>query len=404
MHVAIAGAGLAGARVAQELRTGGHDGPITLIGAERHAPYDRPPLSKALLAGGGTAESVRLLAPEEWAGLGVDLVLGRAATGLDVESRKLSLAGGELLAYDHVVIATGATPRPLPGSAGMAGVHVLRTVDDVVAIRAGLTETTRVVVVGAGVLGCEVAASLRGAGHAVTVVEPLPGPLWTLLDPAAAHRVRQWHESRGVAMHVDRRVARLHATGDRVDAVVLDDGTELPATLVVVAIGAAPDTRWLAKSGLSVDDGVLCDEYGAALNMNAGMDIDGVWAAGDVARVRYPSGLVRAEHWTNAVDMARTVATNILTGRRARLADPRSAYVWSDQYGLKLQVVGRPSVSDEAQVVHENPATGAFLTLYGRDGRLVGAAGANQARGVMLARAKLVTGDHSVAETVAALG
>jgi 3-phenylpropionate/trans-cinnamate dioxygenase ferredoxin reductase component len=397
VHVTIVGAGLAGTRVAQGLRANGHDGPITLVGAEHHEPYDRPPLSKALLAGDVTRESLRLLAPEEWAELGVDLVLGNAATGLDAETRKLALAGGELLAYDQLVIATGATPRQLPGAGGLAGVHVLRTVDDVAAIRAELTPATRVVVVGAGVLGCEVAATLRGGGHAVSLVEPLPGPLWTLLDRTASDRVRAWHESHGVTVHFDRRVARLNSTGGRVDAVVLDDGTELPTTLVVAAIGAVPENGWLANSGLSVDDGVLCDEHGAALGT------DGVWVAGDVARVRCPAGVVRTEHWTNAVDMARIVAANILAGPVHRIADPRSAYVWSDQYGLKLQVVGRPTLADEARVVRVRPDTGAFLTVYGRQGQLVGAAGANQARGVMLARARLTTG-HTVAETVAALG
>ncbi|HTJ38495.1 MAG TPA: FAD-dependent oxidoreductase [Dactylosporangium sp.] len=404
VHVLIVGAGLAGLRCAEALRGAGHAGPVTLLGAERHLPYDRPPLSKAILAGTAAEESATLRSSSDLSGLGVQLCRGRAAAGLDTAARTVKLADGDVIAYDRLVIATGVAPRPLPALPARAGVHTLRTLDDARAIRRALGYgPRRVVVVGAGVLGCETAATLRTAGHDVTLVEPAPGPLWQALNGAASAAacdvIRSWHERRGVATHFGRGVAAPLNDGDRVRGVLLDDGTELPADLVVVAAGSLPQTDWLRDSGVPLADGVACDRFGAVL----GPDAPDVWAAGDVARVHRDGRSFRVEHWTHAGDSARAVAANICAvtpNDRTALPTPELAYFWSDQFDLKLQVVGDPTAADEVVLAAHEAGSGRFLALFGARGRFVAAAGAGKVRAVIGSR-QFLGGDRSLADVVA---
>ena len=259
--VVVVGASLAGLRAVEELRHRGFDGPITVVGAEPHLPYDRPPLSKQLLAGEWGLDRVALTVPTPGGldGLGVDWRLGTRAVGLDTARRRVALEGGEELPYDGLVIATGATPRRLPGTDGLAGVHTLRTLDDALAIRAELDAGAgRVVVIGAGFIGAEVAATCRARGHAVTLLEALPVPLERALGREMGTVVAELHRDHGVDLRLGVGVAGFEGDG-RVERVRLADGSAVPADLVVVGIGVSPATDWLAGSGLALDDGVVCD-------------------------------------------------------------------------------------------------------------------------------------------------
>ncbi|MGC4807748.1 NAD(P)/FAD-dependent oxidoreductase [Micromonospora sp. DT233] len=389
-RVVIVGGGLAGTRTAEGLRDAGHRGPITVVAAERHLPYDRPGLSKDVLAGRHAPERLRFRSADEWAAIGVDLMLGCPAVATDIRGRTVVLTDGTTLPFGDLVIASGAAPRRLPGTATVAGVHTLRTVDDVLAVRAALARPSPVVVIGAGVLGCEVAATLGTAGHDVTVVETEAGPLWAALGGArgrtASDRVGTWHTRHGVRLLLKRRVAGLQTEAGRVSGVALTDGARLPAAVVVVAIGAAPVTGWLDGSGVPLADGVVGDQHCSVKGT------EGVWAVGDVARFDHGGRSERDEHWTGAVDMARIVATNILAQPGDRVPYVPSGYVWTDQYGLKLQIVGRPCRADRSHPISADDDTGKFLVLYSAHGRLVGAAGAGHARAVVGARAAISAG------------
>lgn len=356
----VVGASLAGLRAVQAARRAGHPGPITLVGAEPHLPYDRPPLSKAFLAAGPLPEPPSYSSAEELRALDVDLHLGRPATGLDVEAREVVL-GDERLPYGALVIATGAVARHLPGEQ-FAGVHTLRTLDDARALRAGLDAGARVVVVGAGFIGAEVASAARARGLPVTVVEAAPVPLVRAVGELAGGLCAALHDRHGTDLRVGVGVARL-AGSDRVEAVVLDDGTRLPADLVVVGIGATPATGWLAGSGLTLDDGVRVDP-----TLHAGAP--GVWAAGDVARVVSPGGSVRLEHWTSAAEQGALAARNALD---PAAASPYTAvpYFWSDSYGHKLQMVGHAPGGDVE--VLGDADSGPWTVLYRSGDALAGA-------------------------------
>ncbi|HEX2132047.1 MAG TPA: FAD-dependent oxidoreductase [Actinophytocola sp.] len=358
-RVAVVGAGLAGLRTVERLRRLGHDGPVTLVGAEEHLPYDRPPLSKAVLA---SAEAARPpLREEDYAALDVDLRLGVRATGVD--GRRLLLSSG-LVEFDRLVVATGVRPRRPAVFADWPGVHVLRDWADCVALRAELAAARSLVVVGAGVLGCEVAATARGLGVEVTVVERLAHPL--PLGPEIGAHVAALHRANGVTVRCAAEVTRLTGDGP-VAGVELADGTVLPADVVVVAVGSTPNTEWLSGSDVPVDDGVLCDRTGRTARPD-------VWAAGDVARLPHPwrDGTVRFEHWTGAVDTATLVASNLLADEPKPLA--AVPYFWTDQYGLRLQAVGLPDPGDEFAVVQGSLADGKFLAHYRRAGVVTGAA------------------------------
>lgn len=364
--VAVVGASIAGFGAAAELRAAGFDGTIRLIGDEPVRTYERPPLSKGVLAGddvGGTAWTAA--AADD---LSIDWLLCERAVGVDVGARTVALASGDRLDFDGLVIATGASARRLPGQADLAGLHVLRSLDDALGLRADLDAgPNRVVVVGAGFIGAEVAATCRGRGHEVAMVEPLDQPLERALGPEIGAVVAGVHRDRGVDLRLGVGVAAIEGD-DRVQRVRLSDGSAIDADVVVVGIGVVPNTAWLDGSGLPIDDGVVCD----ATTLVA----PGIVACGDVARWDSPRyGPIRIEHWDNAVDMGRAAGRRLLsTDVDAQPFDP-VPWFWSDQYDVRIQVAGRPE--GEMVVSDGTIADGKFVALYGRDGRVTGALGWN---------------------------
>ena len=394
-RIVIVGASLAGFRAAEELRGLGHDGTITVVGDEPHRPYDRPPLSKQVLAGTKPPESAALTTSMGTLDdLDLDWRLGTSAAALDVAARVVLLGDGERLDYDGLVIATGAAPRRLPGTDHLAGVHTLRTLDDCLSIRAGLERAPqRVAVVGAGFIGAEVAATCRGLGVEVSLIEALPVPLERALGPQMGAVMADLHRDHGVDVRLGVGVVRVDGS-ERAERVHLTDGTELDVDLVVVGIGVTPNTGWLEGSGLTVDDGVLCDATCLAA--------PGIVAAGDVARWpnRLFDELMRVEHWDNAVAMGAHAARTLLADPGAAEAFAPVPWFWSDQYDRKVQLAGRVGGDDLVEVVSGAVEDRRFVALYGRGGRLVGVLGMNQPAQVMRWRALIedrVTWDDALA-------
>jgi NADPH-dependent 2,4-dienoyl-CoA reductase/sulfur reductase-like enzyme len=386
--VAIVGASLAGLRAAEQVRHLGHQGPVIIVGDERHAPYDRPPLSKQLLAGVWDVQRIRHHAPDKLDTLGLELLLGVRAVSLDIESRNVVCDDDRRLHYDGLIVATGSRPRTLPGTTGMPGVRTLRTLDDCLAIRSQLESLdgrARLVIIGAGFIGSEVAATCHGLGARVTVVEALPTPLGRVLGQAMGEACAGLHRSAGVSLRTGVGVERLTShPGEPTPLLVhLADGAALEADLVVVGIGVVPEVDWLEGSGLSVDDGVLCDE-----NLFAA---EGVVAAGDVARWHHRSsgGPLRVEHWTNAAEGGAVAARNLIAGPAEAEAYDPVPFFWSDQYQTKIQVLGLPGPDDEVVVVEGSPEEGKLLALYRRADRLQAALAFNQARRLMPYRSLL---------------
>jgi 3-phenylpropionate/trans-cinnamate dioxygenase ferredoxin reductase component len=383
-RIVIVGASLAGFRAAEELREVGHDGPIVLVGDEPHPPYERPPLSKQVLAGKQPPEAATVRATSGTVeDLALDWRLGTVATGLDLADRTVLLAGGERLRYDGLVIATGASPRRLPGTDHLAGVHTLRTLDDCAAIRAGLESSPRrVVVVGAGFIGAEVAATCRGLGIDVSLIEALPVPLERSLGPRMGAVMADVHRDHGVDVRLGVGVVGIDG-GERVERVRLTDGTVLTADLVVVGIGVSPNTGWLDGSGLTIDNGVVCDATCLAA--------PGVVAAGDVAR--WPNArfdeVMRVEHWDNAIEMGAHAARTLLAGPGRALPFSPVPWFWSDQYDRKVQLAGRTGAGDTVEVVSGTVEERRFVALYGRGGRVVGVLGMNRPAQVMRWRSLL---------------
>ncbi|WP_329153748.1 FAD-dependent oxidoreductase [Streptomyces sp. NBC_01456] len=371
--VAVIGASLAGLYAARALRAEGFDGRLVIVGDESHRPYDRPPLSKDLLTGTTSPDRLALADAEEIAELDAEWLLGTEATGLDTGGRTVLLDGGRTLATDGVVIATGAAPRRLPGPAP-AGAHTLRTLDDAQALRADLTRgPVRVVVIGGGFIGAEVASSCATLGHHVTVVEAAPLPLVPQLGDTMATICAALHADHGVTLLTGTGVARLHSegAGNRVTGVELADGRLLPAEVVVTGIGVRPRTAWLEGSGLPLDDGVRCDA-------GCVTPLPQVVAVGDVARV---DG-IRAEHWTSATEQAATAAHNLLAGRT--VTTHRSLpYFWSDQYGVRIQFAGRRLPGDTPRILEGSPDDRSFLACYEREGRTTAVLALNRPRPFM---------------------
>ncbi|MGW0520353.1 NAD(P)/FAD-dependent oxidoreductase [Crossiella sp. NPDC003009] len=366
--VAVIGAALAGLSAARALRDQGFQGRLTVIGAESHRPYDRPPLSKNFLLGTIGPADLTLAEESELAELDAEWLLGQTVSHLSPGLGALELADGRRLRCDGAVIATGATPRSLPGAEFLAGVHVLRTLDDAVALRADLVQgSPRVVVVGAGFIGAEVAASCAALGLHVTIVEAAPLPLAPVLGQEMAAHCLGLHADHGVRLLCGVGVGGLLGPG-RVTGVELADGRRLPADVVVVGIGVRPSTGWLHGSGLPLDNGVSCDAGGVTRLPN-------VVAVGDVANL---AGR-RVEHWTNAAEAPTVAVANLLAGRTVHTG--RSApYFWSDQYGVRIQFAGHTRPGDEVRIAEGEPDSRSFLAVYEREGRTVAALALNRAK------------------------
>lgn len=389
-HVLIVGAGLAGLRTAEELRRAGYAGEITLLGDEDRPPYDRPPLSKQYVR--GETDDTALRPAEFFAEQRITLRLGTPATGVDTAAREVILAGGERLGYDRLIIATGLRPRRIPGLPDAHGVHVLRSHADASALREHLATARRAVVVGGGFIGCELTASFRARGLDVTLIEPQPTPLAAALGEEIGGLVARLHVEEGVDLRCGIGVAGIVTenrgdTGESVTGVQLTDGSVVDADLVVIGIGSIPVTDWLADSGIPLaapaeGGGVLTDETGRTA-------VDGVWAVGDVASWPHATGRnKRVEHWTNAGEQA-TLLANALLGTEAA-AGVQVPYVWSDQYDMKIQVLGIPALADEVQIIEDKGRK--FLAHYLRGGTLVAVVGASMTGKVMKMRAQLAAG------------
>ncbi|MED5263288.1 MAG: FAD-dependent oxidoreductase [Myxococcota bacterium] len=366
-RIVVVGGSLAGLRAAEALRQKGFEGTLSLVGAENREPYDRPPLSKDVLAGRWEPEQTAL-ARDGLAPLELDLHLGCRATGLDPAAREVELEDGRRLGFDGLVIATGATPRTLPFEGPRAGIHTLRTLDDCLAIRDELERSPRVAVVGAGFIGAEVAATCRARGLDVSLVEPMPIPFGPSLGDDVGTALCDEHRDRGVDLRLGVGVTGFGGSG-RVESVQLEDGSEIAADVVVVGVGVFPETRWLESSGIELDNGVVCDATCAT-------GIAGVVAAGDVAR--WPNPLfddrpMRIEHWSNATEQARHAVETLLAGETGGEPFGPVPFVWSDQYDLKIQSAGYLPGFDDSRVVHGSLAERKFVKLYARKGRLVGA-------------------------------
>jgi NADPH-dependent 2,4-dienoyl-CoA reductase/sulfur reductase-like enzyme len=388
-RIVVVGASLAGLRAAETLRSDGFDGEVIVVGAEPHRPYDRPPLSKKLLAGEWDPDRIQLRQPDSFDDLDVEWRLGVAAAGLDLDTRILHLTDGSDVRFDGCIIATGASCRRLPEQHRHRHVHELRTLDDSMRLRAEIAAGDRhVVVIGAGFIGLEVAATARRLGNEVTVLEGASAPLIRGLGAEMGRAIGNLHEAEGIRIRCDVHVDRLHEHG-----VLLADGELIESDIVVVGIGVAPTTAWLADSGLEIRDGVVCD---AMLNARAvdGSAVEAVYAAGDVLRWHNPlfDEEMRVEHWTNAAEQGAAAAKNLLASARGTLSDPYAPvpFFWSDQFSHRIQFVGRASVDDEVVVAVGSLADGKFLALYRSGDLLHGALGVNAPRWVMPMRQPLL--------------
>ncbi|MEU4491959.1 FAD-dependent oxidoreductase [Streptomyces sp. NPDC023998] len=370
--VAVVGASLAGLSAARSLRKQGYDGRLVVIGDEPHRPYDRPPLSKEFLA--GKIGEVDLALEAEGEDLRAEWLLGVRAAGFDRGDRAVRLADGRSVRADGVVIATGATARMLPGGEGLAGVHTLRTLDDARALRTDLALGGRLVVIGGGFIGAEVASTACGMGLDVTVVEaartPLAGPLGEVMGGV----VSTLHADHGVRLLCGVGVKGLSGQ-TRVEAVLLEDGRSIPADTVVVGVGARPCVEWLDGSGVELDDGVKCGVDGRT-------SVAGVVAVGDCASWYDPYAGIhrRVEHWTGARERPDAAVATLLSGGAAMPAAPKPPYFWSDQYGVRIQFAGHSAGADSVTVEEGLPDERSFLAVYRRSGHPVAVLGMNQPR------------------------
>jgi NADPH-dependent 2,4-dienoyl-CoA reductase/sulfur reductase-like enzyme len=386
-RLVIVGASLAGLRAAEAARKAGFEGEIVLIGAEPHLPYDRPPLSKQYqeaAVDGDAAETPTFRTKQDLDALGIELLLGQAATGLDTAKRMVQV-GDRPVSYDALVIATGARPRHLPGTEHLKGVHVLRSLDDARAVREALDRGARTVVVGAGFIGSEIASAARKRGLDVTVVEALATPLVRATGQEMGAAIAALHERNGTLLRCGAGVAAVEGEG-HVERVVLADGTRLPADLVIVGVGVVPTVDWLAGSGLTLDNGIVCDE-------NLWTGVPGVYAAGDVAN--WPNAAMgerqRMENWTAAAEQGAAAARNAINPAAAK---PYSTvpYYWSDWYDLRIQFVGSPQ-ADEVRLVDGDPSNGdRWVALYRRGDRLIGALAVNGQAEIMKYRVQIMKG------------
>ncbi len=371
--VVVVGASLAGWRAVETLRAEGFEGDITLVGEELHLPYDRPPLSKQVLAGTWPPERVVLADRHRSSALRVHEVLGHRAVRLDAVARQIEIDDGTLLAGDAVVLATGASPRRLPGTEELGphdGLFTLRTLDDSLALRAALTarESCRVVVIGAGFIGAEVASTCAALGCQVTVLEAMEIPLANVLGPLIGAHCATLHADHGVDLRTGAGVAGIQRAEGALGGLVvaLSGGDSIEAHVVVVGIGVLPSVGWLDASGLTVENGVVCDDRLFAA--------EGIVAAGDMARWNWrhdgQEELIRIEHWQLAAEAGVAAARSLLAGRADAVPFNPIPYFWSDQFDIRFQVLGNPGGTDEVTIVEGSLDEGKFVALFGRVGRL----------------------------------
>lgn len=395
-HIVVVGASLAGTRAAEGLRLFGHEGPITLIGAESELPYDRPPLSKDLLKSDWSEASVtanRLSTAEDLAKANIEVRLGVAAKGLDTTTRSVTLADGSTISYDSLVIATGAAARPSPWRPE-SGVYQLRTLEDSRVLAACLKRGEPLVVVGGGFIGTEIAAAAVGFGCDVTVIDPVPEPMTRIVGPEVARSLVALHEQNGARTLFGVGVRDIQGQEGAL-TVHLDDGSQVAASAAVVGIGSIASTDWLEGSGLTLDNGVVTDGHLRAIGA------EDVYAIGDVARWPHPGRgtLIRAEHWTNASDQARYVAAQLADGP----VDPYDStdYVWSDQYSWKVHTIGWRDPNGSSLLVGDLAADGKTAVIHSSpDGSVTGVVTVNWVRGLNLAR-RLLTA-NSTSEAISA--
>lgn len=391
--VVIVGASVGGIRAAQSLRADGYAGSITVVDGETHLPYDKPPLSKGFLSGSQSLDRLSLISEEHLSEAKIQLRLGVSAQRLDIASSEVILDDGERVEYDQLIIATGVRARPSPWQA-TDGVHLLRTLDDSINLKADLESAKSVVIVGAGFIGAEVAATAKHLGLDVTLVDPLLIPMGRVLGDEVGTRFIDLHHSKDVTTHFGTGVESI--SGIRGDLKVeLSNGTVLTSDVVVVGIGAVPNDEWLASSGLLIDNGVVCDEYCRAVGQIS------IFAIGDVARWYNPKHdkLVRVEHWTNAVDQATCVAHNILNPSDLRPYAPIE-YVWSDQYDWKIQIAGVTADAVSQVSIEDSSDPKKFAAIYADEsGIFCGVVTVNWPRALIECR-KLLGGKHDVSVPV----
>jgi NADPH-dependent 2,4-dienoyl-CoA reductase/sulfur reductase-like enzyme len=368
----------------QSARREGYDGAITLIGDEAHLPYDRPPLSKSYLGQDGQPDYYAT--PEELEKLGVDLRLSTRVVELDPDARQIIVADGGRVPFDELIVATGASPRRLPGGSDLGGVVTLRTLDDAVAIRARLRHGLAVVIIGAGFIGSEIASSAHDMGATVTILEAAPVPLVRAVGEVVGAAISRLHERNGVRLVTGASIDVIHG-GEHVTGITLADGEYIPADLVVVGIGAAPATDWLVSSGIELsprDGGVVCDAYLES-------SIPGVFAAGDVTH--WPNGAMdvtmRLENWTSAAEQGARAGINAVLPDK-RMPFETVPYFWSDWYKNRIQFVGT-ALSDDVSFASGGPDEEKFVALYRTGDRLVGAATLNEQKKIMKLRRLIQT-------------
>ena len=387
-HIVAIGAGQAGSSLVAKLRSAGHTGDITLIGAETTPPYQRPPLSKAYLKGEMPAERLFLRPEAFYTENAISLRLGARVTGIDTASRSLSI-GDETLQYDELVLATGSVPRRLPDAIGgnLHGVFTLRDIADVDTMRLCFKPGARVVIVGGGYIGLEGAAVAAQLGLDVTVLEMAPRILQRVAAPETSDHFRTLHRAQGVKILESTGLSRLLGDG-HVNAARLSDGREIPADFVIVGVGIAPDTALAEAAGLTLDNGIETDAQGRTSAPH-------VWAAGDCTSFPWRGGRLRLESVQNAIDQAECVAENILGAGKNYVPQP---WFWSDQYDTKLQIAGLNTGYDHI-VTRRSADTVSFWYYLGDT--LLAVDAMNDPRGFMVAKRLLAAGRSPDAALVA---
>jgi 3-phenylpropionate/trans-cinnamate dioxygenase ferredoxin reductase component len=388
--VVIAGGGLAGLRTAQALRDLGYLGRLQILSAEQQPPYDRPPLSKDFLRPDFPDGGLDLLPFAHYAEQHIELRLGDPAVALDIDARQVRAASGQMIDYDALVVATGARARTLPNLEGSAAVMSLRNVDDAVRLRSAFDAQERIVVIGGGFIGLEVAATARAAGCSVTIVEALPAPLAGILGSYLSGWLQQQHVERGVQFRCGVTVESSTSTPGG-EQLLLSDGSQLTADTVVVGVGVTRDLGWLADAGLEVHVGLVCDEAGRA-------SISGVYGAGDIVCQHIDGSCAQIQHWTAATLSARRVAQAVLSIDKP--APPDDAFFWSDQYDLRIQFAGHADARADVEIVSGSFGSGAFTARYMADGQPTGAFAVNSPREFLRLRLALRTADLQPRESV----